>query len=65
MEELTERQRGIRSIVIGLLILVPSLSFLQYSDWDGPAKGVAFLVLAFSYGCYKLLRGIIGYINNR
>ena len=64
MDELTERERGFRSIIIGLVILVPSLFFLVKLGWDGPAKGTAFIVLAVSFGGYKFFRGIIGYISN-
>lgn len=64
MEELTERERGVRNIVFGLVISIPSSLFLNELGWDGPAKGIAVLVLACSYGCYKFLRGIIGYISN-
>ena len=64
MEELTEREQGIRSIVLDLVISIPSFLLLFKLGLNFPAKGLAILILVLSFGSYKFLRGIVGYISN-
>ena len=64
MGEITDRQLGKRNIALGIVVLIPSLFLLQSVGGQGPAKFTALILIVFSFGLYKFLRGAIGCISN-